>query len=111
MELEIKTGAVETEVKPTDVAKKMMEKIVVFLNKYGANPDTVKDIIAQVAPKIEEMAKKEESSTDKTKTEDTTDTTDAKKTEEKSIVEENIEITKDDKKPTDLQSVLNSLCK
>lgn len=108
MELEIKTGAVETEVKPTDVAKKMMEKIVVFLNKYGANPDTVKDIIAQVAPKIEEMAKKEESSTDKTKTEDTTDTTD---TAEKSIVEENIEITKDDKKPTDLQSVLNSLCK
>ena len=108
MELEIKTGAVETEVKPTDVAKKMMEKIVVFLNKYGANPDTVKDIIAQVAPKIEEMAKKEESSTDKTKTEDTTDTTD---TADKSIVEENIETTKNDKKPTDLQSVLNSLCK
>jgi len=48
MEVEIKTASIW---KPAD----MMEKIVMFLNKYWAKPETVKALIEEVSSKIEEV--------------------------------------------------------
>lgn len=103
MEIEVKTDSIESE-KPIDMASKMMEKIVMFLNKYGAKPETVKEIIAQVTPKIEEMAKTEEKSSED----------EVKSAEDEKKPTDNWEDTywvKNEDKPMNLQDRLNAMCK